>query len=82
MNAYIGYYDRENERVKALNMITWETARFEAFINYNLHVTKKGRLKDPRRLLKFSWEKGLKAPDKTVWDEINKKYPDTIKNGI
>ena len=80
-NAFNGYYDREKERNKALKIITWETARWEAFIMWNLHVTKKGRLQNPMKLIKFEWETKEEKITPEQWDEINKKFPDKQRNG-
>ena len=77
LNAYSGYLDKENERTK----LAWEVARWESWINWNLHVTKKGRISDPKKLIKFEWDKKNEKLDPKMWEEINKKFPDRLRNG-
>lgn len=74
LNAYNGYFDKENKRLE----LEWETTRWLAWIEWNLHVTKKNRLKDPRKLIKFAWDTKQEKPD---MDAINKLFPDTLRHG-
>lgn len=76
LNAVSGYNDREKERVKADQIIAWETTRWQTWVLWNLNVTKKGRLNDPKKLIKFEWDK--KDETKIDWDKINSLFPDRI----
>ena len=75
LNAYSGFFDKENKRTE----LQWETTRWLGWIEWNLHVTKKHRINDPKRLIKFEWDK--KESKEINWDEINKRFPDKLRNG-
>lgn len=77
LNAYAGYFDRENERTK----LAWEVARWQEYIQWNLHVTKKSRITDPKKLIKFEWDKKGDKIDPEKWEEINSRFPEKLRNG-
>lgn len=81
LTAYNGYHEREAERLKSLQIVTWESIRWQTWILWNLHVTKKSRMIDPQKLLKFDWDKKPEAPKKEDWDRINNLFPDRLRNG-
>ena len=81
LNAFNGYYDREKERAKVVQIVGWETIRWQTFILWNLQVTKKSRINDPKKLIKFEWDSKPEQITKEQWDEINKKFPDKLRNG-
>jgi len=81
LNAFNGYQERESERSKALQIVTWEAIRWQTWIMWNLQVTKKGKLNDPRRLIKFDWDKKQENITTEQWNEINKRFPDKIEDG-
>jgi thiamine kinase-like enzyme len=76
LNAYTGYFEKENERSKALKIITWETTRWNTWVMWNLHVTKKGKLKNPAKLIKFDWDAKEESITKEQYEEINKRFPE------
>lgn len=53
MGAIIG---DNNKQVEALKL-AWEPARYVAWINWNVAVDKKSKIKDPQQLMRFPWEK-------------------------
>jgi hypothetical protein len=78
--AYNGYFERESERAKAVMIVGWETTRWNTFIMWNLHVMKKDRLRDPKQLIKFDWDKEIERPTEEQWKAINDKFPDKDAN--
>jgi hypothetical protein len=81
VNAYNGYYERENERTKALQIITWETTRWHAWVLFNIYVDKKYRIKDIRKLLSLDWDAKIEPPTMEEMEKINKMFPDIQRNG-
>ena len=45
----------ENKRVFELKL-AWEPARYQAFVNWNLNVDRRYKLKSPQQLIHFAWE--------------------------
>ena len=80
INAYSGYFERERERAKVVQVMGWETIRWQTWILFNLQVSKKGRINNPQKLIQFEWDKKPEAPKKEEWDKINSLFPDVLKH--
>ena len=81
IDAIDGHNEKEKARTEAVKIITWEATRWSTWVMWNAHVTKKGRISDPQKLLKFEWDKKPEAPKKEDWDRINSMFPDRLRNG-
>lgn len=80
ISAVAGYYDKEGERTKMLNRITWEATRWQTWILWNLQVTKKGKIHNPQKLIRFDWDEKPKPVDKQYMKKLFDKFPDKLKN--
>lgn len=81
LRSYSGHFEKENNRIKAIQIVTWEATRWKAFIDWNLHVTKKGRLHDPKKLIKFEWDKKEEKIDPEEMNKIFNLFPDKPRHG-
>jgi hypothetical protein len=81
INAYNGFYEKELERAKCEKIITWETTRWQTWVLWNLQVTKKYKISDPKKLIKFDWDNKPESIDPKVFEEINNRFPDKFRNG-
>lgn len=79
-NAFNGYHEKESERTKSEKIIAWETIRWQTWILYNLNVTKKHRIADPKKLIKFDWDEKPQKKDPEEMKKINDLFPDKIGN--
>lgn len=56
----------------------WEVMRMETMMNINMHLKSGERIKDPKKLMLFSWEreqqkKEIYVPSNQEWEELDKK---------
>ena len=81
IDAIDGFVDKERERTKVMQILQWETTRWQTWVMFNLWADKKHKINDPSKLMKFDWEDESKAPTKEEWDQIVNIFPDTPRNG-
>jgi hypothetical protein len=80
ISAMAGFYDKESERVKTLNRITWEATRWQTWVLWNLQVSKKWKIHNPQKLMHFEWDEKPKPVDRKYMKMLFDKFPDKLKN--
>lgn len=83
INAYSGHMESESRRNETSNRIAWETTRWQTWILYNLQVKKSNRKATPLKLIKFEWDKPVKATeaDKERLKRADESFPKRLKDG-